>query len=77
MYIILLYWGEALGFLFLGSLRGEAPHKLQVGGGGGAKPSPPNAPKAPEGVQSSQGEVVRDRLLGGGVMEIEKMSRKT
>ena len=41
----------------MGSLRGEAPHKLQVGGEGEALP-PPNAPKALEGVQSSLGEVV-------------------
>ena len=60
--------GRGFGdFLFGGSLRGEAPHKLQVGGrvgGGGRSPPPPNAPKAPEGVQSSQGEVVGDRLPG-------------
>ena len=59
----------------MGSLRGEAPHKLQVGGR--AKPYPPNAPKAPEGVQSTQGEVVGDQLPGGEVLEIEKISKQT
>ena len=42
-YISILYYyiGERLwGSSFLGSLRGEAPHKLQVGGEGEALPPP-------------------------------------
>ena len=58
-YISILYYyiGERLwGSSFLGSLRGEAPHKLQVGGGR-AKPSPP---------QRAEGAGRGPELPGGG-----------